>query len=174
MTVGIVYRVPGLGAVLGCDSRVTDEHGEIMTDSDEKWLVAGSAVACCAGALGGLGVDLRATPPRNWPELRKALTMTDAVDRGLDYEALVYDRRGDALFWSDHQGDALRRGLYATLGSGGATALGALDASAPPKTLEAAERLVRRALRITCKRHSACGGRLRVLVVPRRGTIRVG
>ena len=33
MTVGIIYRVPGLGAVLGCDSRTTTGDGESLAFS---------------------------------------------------------------------------------------------------------------------------------------------
>jgi ATP-dependent protease HslVU (ClpYQ) peptidase subunit len=170
VTICIAYRVPGLGAVLGCDSRITDTGtGAICSDTDEKWLASGSVLACYAGAIGGLWLDMRETPPRSWQEFRKAFTDIDATQsHDRDYEALVYDRRGDAIYHTDHQGGASRRGLYWAVGCGGPYALGVLDASAAPRTLEAAERLVRRALRIACKRHSSCGGRLRVLVA-RRG-----
>lgn len=171
MTVGVAYRVPGLGAVVGCDSRTLVGDDEILTDQDEKWLIAGSAVACCAGELGGLWFDLRAAPPRNWPELRRAC-ITFGGTRHAD--VLVYDRRTDAIWHTDDSGEAVRRGHYAAIGAGGLTALGALDASPAPKTLEAAERLVRRAIKIAYRRHSSCGGRVRILVVHgKRGVISV-
>lgn len=176
MTIGIVYRVPGLGAVLGCDSRITDVNtGLIESDHDEKWLSGSTFVACFAGAIGGLWSDLREQPPRGWPELRRSITDLDATEsHDRDYEVLVYDRKSDVIWHTSHQGDALRKGLYGAIGCGGQLALGALDASPAPKTLEAAERLVRRALKIACRRHSACGGRLRLLVVRgRRGAITV-
>lgn len=166
MTVGIVYRVPGQGAVLACDSRVTSDSGAIYTDTDEKWLVGGGYVASCAGGLGGLWYDLREAPPRTWRELRTATVNPEAETKmGLAYELLVYDRKADQLWTADHQGDATRKGLFAAIGCGGTLALGVLEASAQPRTLEAAERLVRRAVKVACKHNSFCGGRVRVLVV---------
>jgi 20S proteasome alpha/beta subunit len=171
VTVGVVYRVPGQGAVLACDSRITGDNAQILSDQDEKWLVAGSSVACCAGSLGGLWNDLRAQPPRSWPELRRAITDIDAVlSHDRDYEVLAYDRRADSLWHADHSGEALRKGLFATIGCGGTLALGVLEASAAPRTLEAAEKLVRRAVRVACKYNSACGGRTRVLLVQGKRT----
>ena len=118
---------------------------------------------------------MREAPPRTWPELRRAITDIDAVlSHDRDYEVLAYDRRGDSLWHADHSGEALRKGLFGTIGCGGALALGVLEASAAPKTLESAERLVRRAVKVACKYNSACGGRVRVLVVRgKRGAISV-
>lgn len=174
MTVGIVYRVPGQGAVLGCDSRTCSGDGEIFSDQDEKWAQFGSVVACCAGEVGGLWLDVVASPPAGWAGFRKAFTDPSADEQERSFELLAYDRRGDVLWHTDHRGEALKRGLFAAIGCGGPLAQGALDASAPPKTLDAAERLVRRALKIACRRHSSCGGRLRTVVIPRRGAIFVG
>lgn len=169
VTVGIVYRVPGHGAVLGCDSRTCMSDGSIITDHDEKWSIFGTVIACVAGEVGGLWMDLIDTPPTTWPAFRKAFTdpLADAQER--TFELLAYDRRADVLWHTDHRGEALKRGMYATIGCGGPYAQGVLDASGPPKTLDAAGRLVRRALAITCRRHSACGGRLRTVTIPRRG-----
>lgn len=172
MTIGVVYRVPGLGAVVGCDGRVTTDDGAILSDCDDKLLAHGSLVSIFAGTYGGLLVDLRVSPPRSWAELRKATIDIDAeLSHARSYELLAYDRRTDALWYTDHQGDASRRGLYAAIGCGGAVALGALDALPQARSLELAERAVRRALKIACWRQSACGGRLRVLTVPRRGKL---
>ena len=173
VTVGVVYRVPGHGAVLGCDSRVLAGDGEIITDADEKWLVAGSAIALVAGQSGGLWADLKEATPAGWPALRKAVTDIDAeLSHARDYEVLVYDRRADVIWHTDHQGDAIRRGLFASIGCGGGLALGALEASPAPRTLEHAEKIVRRAVKIACRRHSACGGRIRTIIVRgRRGEL---
>lgn len=176
MTVGVVYRVPGLGAVLGCDSRITDtDSGLIHSDHVEKWLIGGSVVACYAGSVGGLWGEIREAPPRTWVDLRKALVDLDATEsHDRDYDALAYDRRTDTLWHTDHQGEALRKGLFGTIGCGGSVALGVLEASAAPRSIEGAERLVRRAVKAACKYNSACGGRVRILVVRgKRGAITV-
>lgn len=170
MTIGIAYRVPGVGAVLAADGRVTTNDGTITSDHDDKTLLSGQVAAVFAGTYGGLVFDLRATPPRNWLELRKAVFDIDAeLSHAREYEVLAYDKRADALWYTDHGGDSTRYGLYGAVGCGAPIALGVLDASAQPKTLEAAARLVRRAVKITCRRQSACGGRILVLIVPRRG-----
>lgn len=169
MTVGIIYRVPGHGAVIGCDSRLTDESGAISSDHWEKWGIFGSVIACYAGTIGGLWQDLRDKPTKNWPEFRKAITDLDATQaHDRDYEVLVYDRRKDIIWHTGHQGDAVRHGGYAAIGAGGGIALGALDVSSPAKSLDSAERLVRRAVKISCRRHSSCGGRIKTVVVPRK------
>lgn len=176
VTVGVAYRVPGLGAVVACDSRITDtESGMIYSDHVDKWLIGGSVVACYSGTAGGLWGELREASPRTWADLRKALIDIDATEsHDRDYDALAYDRRTDTLWHTDHQGDAVRKGVCGTIGIGGTIALGVLEASPTPKTLEAAERLVRRAIKVACKHNSSCGGRTRVLVVRgKRGAILV-
>lgn len=160
--------------MIGCDSRVSGNSGQILTDSDEKWLIGGSFVATCAGSIGGLWYDLRKAPPTTFAAFREATTDLDAVlghDR--DYELLVYDRRGDVLWHTDHGGEALRQGHVLAIGCGAAYAYGVVDAAKQPRTLAQAETLVRRALSVACKRHSACGGRLRVIVCERRKPARV-
>ena len=175
MTVGILYKVSGLGAVLGCDSRVTGGTGQILSDQDEKWLVGGNIVSCCAGSLGGLWHDLRAQPPKTFAEFRLKTTDIDAVSaHDRDYELLVYDRKHDVIWHTDHSGEALKRGVFAAIGCGNAYAIGALSTSEQPKTLEQAEKLVRRALKVACSHHSACGGRLRTIVIEgKRGPVTV-
>jgi hypothetical protein len=169
VTVGIVVKVPGYGAVLGCDSRVTADGGAIMTDEDEKWLTAGTTVSCCAGQLAGVWDALRESPPDDFDELRHAFTEAPSA---ANFETLTYDRVRDKIWWCSNNGEAIDRGAYATIGSGGDVALGVLDALPAPKTLAQAEKLVRRALEAACKRNCACGGRLRILTIPgRRGKI---
>lgn len=167
MTVGVAIRVPGQGAVLACDSRVVDsDSGEIYTDADHKWGLFGTTAAVCSGALGGLWLDLREKPPRNLAELRERTTDLDAKDHDREYEILVYDRRKDRLVICDHQGDMTHVGGMGAVGSGGAIALGVLDAAKPPTTLEAAATLAQRACRIATRRNAFCGGRIRLVLVP--------
>jgi len=165
MTIGLAIKVPGHGAVIACDSRITDSTGTIITDSDDKSLISGGVVSVFAGSFGGLLVDLRAASPRSLAELRKLTTDKSAGEHDRDYEFLAYDTRDGSLWHLDHQGDALRRGAYAAIGCGSPVALGALGMVSAPKTLEAAERLARKVIKLCAKQHSACGGRTRLIVV---------
>lgn len=174
MTVGLVVRVPGAGAVLACDSRITTSDGAIVTDTDTKWAALGPLTLCSAGNWGGAWLDLIARGPTTIGALRAAMREAPHLDAD-EYEALCYSRQDDSLWHLDQSGDATRLGGYAAIGCGGALALGALDATAAPRTLEAAERLARRAVGIACRRHSACGGRVRVVTIPgKRGPLRAG
>jgi 20S proteasome alpha/beta subunit len=166
VTVGIVYRLPGHGAVLACDGRVTNDNGGILTDQDEKWIICGSIVAVCAGNLGGLWIDLKDNVPKNWKEFRARITDKDAQHKGVDYEIMAYDRVADRIVHTDHHGDALLQKTFATVGCGGPVAAGALDASPAPRSLEAAARACESAARHAIKRNAFCGGRVRVLTVP--------
>jgi len=165
MTVGIAIRVPGAGAVLACDSRISGDGGHIFTDLEEKWLVAGTATAVYAGCVGGMWHKLRDAPPRNWTDLRAAIECPDAASRGLDYELLVYDRTQDRILWTGQHGEATVVRTHAACGAGGAYAYGVLDAAKPPTTLDAAVALARRTIKIVCRRNMTCGGRIRILVV---------
>lgn len=175
MTVGIAIRVPGQGAVLACDSRIIElESLNIYTDSEQKFGVFGSCVALYAGSLGGLWVDLREDPPRNWSELRKKITDLEAADHDRSYDVLVYDRTKDRLLCSSHQGDGFQIGLYSGIGCGAAVALGVLDATRALGSLEAAAKAAHRAVKAACKRNAACGGKIRTLIVHgRKGPIDV-
>jgi hypothetical protein len=174
MTVCSAYRVPGLGAVMVCDGRVSDGNSTILTDTSEKWLVAGSAVASYAGAIGGKWLDLRDNPPKDWTALWAALIDHDATAHGLDYEILAYDRKRDRLLRTDHQGSALTVGLYSAIGAGGDIALGVLDALPAPRTLEGAVKLCQRAVRAAIRRNASCGGRIRTLIMRgRRAAVQV-
>lgn len=169
VTVGAAYRVPGLGCALACDGRLASDEGHIYTDHDRKWGGAGSITFLVAGSTGALLPELFEVPPRSWRELRPKIFNRDAKYTGVDYEFLVYDRTRDRLVQMDHTGDEIRCGVFSVIGCGSHVAFGALDVSETPKTLEQAAKLVRRAVVSACKRNSACGGRVTVLTVPRRG-----
>lgn len=174
MTVGVAIRVPGQGAVLACDSRTTGDFGTVYSDSDQKYGVFGTCVGLCAGQMGGLWIDLCESPPRNWAELRGKITDLDATAHGRAYEILVYDRLGDRILLTDHQGDSILQSGFAAIGVGADLALGVLSASKTPTTLDAAAKLVQRTVKIVCRRNALCGGRIRTLVVHgRKGPIDV-
>lgn len=166
MTVGVALVVPGKGAVIACDGRVSGESGNILNDLDEKWLIGqGSYVATCAGMIGGLWFDLRKRPPKTVAQLRRKTMDLEAIDHDRNYELLVYDMRSQTVLHSDHQGDTQPHSGSLAIGCGAPYALGLIDAAPAPRTLAAAERTARAAVASACKRHSACGGRVRVILV---------
>jgi hypothetical protein len=172
MTVGVGLLVPGAGCVFACDSRTAcTSTGHIYTDEDQKWAVLGALITVCAGAPGGLWLDLRAKPPRSMESLRRRVTDRDATDNERGYELLVYDQRTEWLAHLDDSGEATSIGRHGAVGCGGPIALGVLDAARAPQTLEAAARLVRRAALIACRRNAFCGGRVHTVIVPRRGAV---
>lgn len=161
MTVGVAYRVPGLGAVLVSDGRVT-ESGALVSDSERKYIVCGATAVLVAGVVGQVWRQLQEKPPRNFGAFRETVS-------GLEDETdwIAYDRRSDQLWL----GDARLHRLFGTLGTGAGIALGALDVLPAPKTLEDAERAAIRAVAAAVRHNVLCGGRVRVLRVPRRGPI---
>lgn len=165
MTVGLVIRVPGHGAVLACDSRLSDDGaGTIYSDTERKWGQFGQVIACYAGSPGGLWLELLADPPKRWAEFHKRTTVA-----GGDFEILAYDRARDRLVHTDEKGWAVPvHGLHAAIGCGGPIALGVLDAAKTPSSLEAAAQLAGRAIKIACRRNVFCGGRVRVVLVKGR------
>lgn len=174
MTVGVAIRVPGVGAVLVCDSRVSDSSGgKIYTDSEQKFGVFGTCTAIYAGRPGSLWIELRDSPPRNWPEVYAKLTDTDARAKDRDYEVLVYDRTQDRVIHTDASGYAVISGTSSTIGCGGELAQGVIDGARAPATLEAAAALALRACRAAVRRNAFCGGRLRLVVsgAGRRGKV---
>lgn len=169
MTVGVVLRVPGEGAVIATDGRFADpETGAIYSDTDQKWGEFGSVVACYAGEGGPWWLNLRAVPPLTWRAFEKRISRAKA-----EFEILVYDRKRDRIWHTDHKGDALQVGNHATIGCGGPIALGLLDGARAPQSLDAAAKLARRAVAIACRRNVFCGGRIRTVVVPRRGNVSI-
>lgn len=168
LTIGVGLRLPGMGCVLACDSRITTDDGTIVSDYDEKWAECGSIVALCAGSLGALWDDLRETPTKNWREFRAKVTNLQATQQDLEYEILLYDRRKDRLLLSSHHGDGVVVRNFGGIGAGAAYALGYLDGAPAPTSLTAATKLVENAVRVACKRNSSCGGRIRVLTIPNK------
>jgi 20S proteasome alpha/beta subunit len=163
VTVGVAYRVPGLGAVLVSDGRVTHDQ-EIVSDVERKFVVCGATAVLVSGTVGQVWRQLQERPPRSFAAFRERLAESDD-----ETDWLAYDRRSDRL-WA---GDVRLGHTFAALGSGGSLALGALEVSPTPRTLEAAEKVAIAAARVACRRNVTCGGRIRVLVVPRRGAISV-
>lgn len=163
MTVGVAYRVPGQGAVLVSDGLITHD-GAIISNMARKHVLCGSTVVLVAGEIGQLWRELQERPPRSF-----AAFLTAVASSSDDTDWLAYDRRSDRLWL----GNARLSQAFATLGSGDSVALGALDAMPVARSLEMAEQTALRAVRITCQRRADCGGRIRTVVVPRRGVVSV-
>lgn len=167
MTICLSYRVPGEGAILACDGRILDaETNTIMSDADKKYVVCGATVVMMAGNFGKLFHEITTSPPKSFAGVRAAIddNMND------DAEWLAYDKRSDRLYLNDL---VLGRPI-AGIGAGSPFGLGALEALPLAKTLEAAYKAVSIAMVIACRRNASCGGRIRILTVPKRGPIKYG
>lgn len=154
MTVCVAVRVPGVGAVVGADGRITDGD-QIVADDFVK------VVHCGTSTVAGCGVPdvlewLKGG--RNWAHATKLIKKRATNE----WATVGYDRIRDRLMTAD-QCSSFPVPDYYAVGSGGGLALGALAAMGPAKTLVEAERRVRKALRIACARSTTCGGKLVVL-----------
>jgi hypothetical protein len=144
-----------------CDGRVTHAD-EIVSDVERKFVVCGATACLVSGTVGQVWRKLQERPPRSFAAFRT--TLADSSD---ETDWLAYDRRSDRLWCGD-----VRLGQpFAALGSGSSLALGALEALPVARTMDAAEKTAIGAVRVACRRNVTCGGRIRVLIVPRRGAI---
>lgn len=167
----VACRVPGKGAVIACESRVT-AGTEIITDACDKWMVCGTVVLAIAGHDGGLVQAL--TGSKNLPGVLKAAAEYSSAHNGLNWQIIGYDMPRDQLLQLDSDGALIVVERKVTAGgSGGSYALGWLEAQRAPKTLGAAARSTTLAVRAAIKRDCACGGRVRVLSIPKNGAITV-
>lgn len=160
MTCCVAIRVPGRGAVLAADSRVT-QGTEILTDRCDKLLRCGSVALGIAGQDGGLMMALSVAT-----DLAEVITQADKYtkDRHLDWSALLYDSMSGQLGYLDSDGSVLASEHWAVgVGSGSTWALGWLMAQKRPKSLDTAVVLARNAVKVACKRDACCGGRIRTL-----------
>jgi hypothetical protein len=166
MTIGLGYRIPGEGAVMACDGRILDgDSNHILSDGDKKFVVCGPTVAMVAGNFGKLFHKIAACPPKSFAALRAAITENVSDDT----EWLAYDKRADRLYLNDI---VIARPI-AGIGAGAPFGLGALEALPLAKTMDAAYRYVSTAMGIACRRNASCGGRIRVLVIPRKGPMQI-
>lgn len=170
MTVLAVYRIPGEGAVLACDSRVTSSSG-IVTDYCEKWLVCGSVMLAVYGTDGGLPQALEGA--KNWAEvMKRGCEFTQG--KQLDWGILAYDRKSDRVMLGDFLGGEYQVSNVHAVGAGGDYAQGWLDGQRKAKNLNEATKLCRAALKATFRRDVTCGGRIRTLIAEgRRGPVKL-
>jgi ATP-dependent protease HslVU (ClpYQ) peptidase subunit len=125
----------------------------------------------CGALAGHLGLVLAAADEHDsWAELRPALLRR----RREGWSALVYDQTKGQLISTDNDGWVVNvRTRSAALGSGAKYALGYLDALPEVRTLDAAARQVKAAIRCAIRHDSACGGRIRLLIASRSAPVRV-
>ena len=167
MTVGLGYRIPGVGAVLACDSRVTDSSSnDILSDTEKKYAICGSMVVLVSGTLGKLWNQVQTSPPKSFNAFRSLLNehMSD------DTEWLVYSKSDDRLYL----GDMLVTRPIAGIGCGSSFGLGALEALPLAKSLETAQKAISTAMMIACRRNASCGGKIRIITIPKKGQIHIG
>ena len=157
MTVGVAYRIPGVGAVMVSDGRVTHD-GVICTDSARKYVQCGPVVVLLSGTVDDTWRQLQDKAPRTFSALRTILADGDKFDW------LAYDPRTDRL----HAGGVHVVSAFSAIGSGSSLAIGALEVLPVPKTLEEAEAIATRAVRAACRHHIECGGRIRSVIVPQK------
>lgn len=153
--------------MLACDGRVVDaDSNTIYSDSEKKFAICGSVTVMVAGNFGKLWAKIQASPPKSWTGLRAA------IDENMDddTEWLAYDRKTDRLYL----GDVIMGRPIAGIGCGSPFGLGALEAIPLAKTLETAQKAVSSAMAIACRRNASCGGRIRILTIPKKGQIVVG
>lgn len=152
---------------MACDGRVCDSAtNAILSDSEKKYALCGSISVLVAGTLGKMWVQLQAKPPKSYASFR--VSIDEHADE--DTEWLAYDRRADRLF----MGDVVISQNVAGIGCGSPFGLGALEALPRAKTLEVAYKHVQSAMTIACRRNASCGGRIRILTVPRKGQVKFG
>jgi 20S proteasome alpha/beta subunit len=161
VTVIVGYTVPGEGAVLACDSRVTAGYG-ILSDSCDKFVVAGSAVCLVSGHDGSL-ID-HICHARNIEGVRM-IAAEFMEGKNLSWDLLCYDRRSEQLVMVDSHGSSILVGPYHASGCGGDYAMGVFSSSPTPRTLERAQKLVKKACAVAIKHSAACGGKIRILTV---------
>jgi ATP-dependent protease HslVU (ClpYQ) peptidase subunit len=153
MTVCVGIRVPGLGAVVGSDGRVS-ACDEVVADDFVKVARCGTATVAAAGVPDVLEWLKGA---RNWPHAVRLIKRRAQAE----WIAVGYCATRDRLMNADQTSSLPVPDFYA-VGSGASVALGALAAMRVPKTLDEAERAVRKALRIASARVTSCGGKTTV------------
>lgn len=135
-----------------------------MTDNQSKFAVYPTGCCMIAGHMTQPWTALQQDPPKTFRALQEMIPKLSD-----DSEVLVYDRRQDKTFY----GDLPVGRAYAGIGAGSPIALGALEAMPMPRDLEAAAKAVNKAVEVAIKLNASCGGRIRTVIIPKRGAILV-
>ncbi len=163
MTVGIAVRVPGEGAVLVADGRVTDGGMRILTDYCDKTAVLGSCIALVAGSDGRALADMLEAGVKSYAGVVEYCRGRQEEDP--TWQLIVWDRPTQRLMRIDSSLSEIEMGNSAFIGCGGDNAQGTLAAWPRPKSLEEAAKQARRAAKLACAANAACGGRIRTIIV---------
>jgi ATP-dependent protease HslVU (ClpYQ) peptidase subunit len=162
MTIGAVVKVPGEGAVLVADGRVTDGALRILTDSCDKTAVLGSCIALVAGCDGRALQDLREAGVKSYAGVVEYCRQRQEEEP--TWQLIVWDRPTQRIIRIDSSLSEIETGTSAFIGSGGDTAQGALAGWPRPKSLDEAAKQTKRAAKLACTHNAACGGRIRVII----------
>ena len=165
MTCLVGYRIPGVGAAIACESRLS-AGTVIASDECKKWLVCGSVVLAVSGTDGGLLPALSKARCRTWAQVEEAAEEYSRP-RGLSWEMIAYDQRLDLMVVCDSSGCVQATDCYAS-GSGGSYAWGWFESRPRPETLPDVARTLRASVRAAIRRDSGCGGRVWSVRAPSR------
>lgn len=168
MTVLVGYRIAGVGCVLGADGRASESNGRVITDDCRKVIALGTCVVAVCGADGRALQDLEERGARTYAQIVEYVREREQTESHWGF--LVYDRRTDRLLSLDSDLGEYEYAAHATAGAGGQMAMGVVASMRTPHTLEAAARVVRRAIALTCAHNTACGGQVAVLTSRARGS----
>lgn len=152
MTAIVGVHVPGYGAVLASDGRLSDDDGLIHSDRAIKLARAKWGILAMAGHIQALPVLARRTSMQ--------LAYQTPVPE-LEYDVIAYD--GSGLYCWDHTRSVVHVHSHTSAGCGGHIALGVLEASDHVKTLDEAVQKAKAAVRAAIRRNTGCGGKVRVL-----------
>lgn len=173
-------------AVIGCDSRASDEGGRYMELANSKIVENNGILIAVSGASRGGNIaqlGWKAPKPRAGdnldrfmtrrfiPSMRKAFIEAgyegkeDGDSAWQDSNLLVVLRGTIYPIFNDYSWDREARRVYYA-GSGGDVALGALEALnyAAVKTPESAEKILRKAIEIACKHDIYSGGKIHTYI----------
>jgi len=167
--VGLAYVVPGEGAVLACDGRITDDHSSIITDNERKYAICGSSAVLIAGRVGNFWLQVQRNTPKSYDAFRKKLSKQSEDDSELldEIEWLTYDRKSGVL----NLCDTLITHPFIGIGSGSSFGVGALEALPRARSLETASKALDAAMDIAIRRNAACGGEITMITLPTTGSI---
>lgn len=169
-------------AVIGCDSRASDEGGRYMELANSKIIDNNGILIAVSGASRGGNIaqlGWKAPKPRAGdnldrfitrrfiPSMRKAFIEAgfdgkeDGDSAWQDSNLLVVVRGTIYPIFNDYSWDREARRVYYA-GSGGDVALGALEALnySTVKTPEAAEKILKKSIEISCKHDIYSGGKI--------------
>jgi 20S proteasome alpha/beta subunit len=155
MTIIVAIRVPGQGAVLACDSRVSIGD-EIASDSYVKCRAGAEVLYAACGTERGMLEQFEA---HTWPEVYDQALSLELQDWSL----LAADKSG--VYFLHHGGFRLRHPFKYATGSGAPFALGYMDACRPAKSVADAVHIAKGAVKCAIARDSGCGGKIRVITL---------